>query len=308
MIIKKISLISALLFFSISVYCKDIVEEIKIINDVAVSTQNFKWRTLKSELPAEENLVFDIYWKIIKVGQATLEIKGFEEIDGRTVFHLYSQAKSSPFFDNFFKVRDVNESWMDKESLCSLRYHFDVSEGGWKKQEQADFDHIRKEFTLNDNGTIKKGKIPTFVQDIISAFYYFRTLDLEVGDEYVFDVHSGEHTWPLKTKVTGKEKVEIKSGTFECLILEPGVREDAGIFRAKGELRVWLTNDKNKMPVMMKTKTPFGSIVAKLASYNFKMPDEVDVIRKTDKPAEGKKEEIKEKIQGETEMPNDIKN
>lgn len=308
MIIKKISLISILLFFAISVYCKDITEDNNIINDVVVSTHNFKWRTLKSNLPAEENLVFDISWKIIKVGQATLEIKGFEEIDGRTACHLYSQAKSSPFFDNFFKVRDVNESWMDKESLCSLRYRFDVSEGGWKKQEQADFDHIKREFTLNDNGTVKKGKIPAFVQDIISAFYYFRTLDLEVGDEYVFDVHSGEHTWPLKTKVTGKEKVEVKAGTFECLILEPAVREDAGIFRAKGELRVWLTNDKNKMPVMMKTKTPFGSIVAELASYNSKMPVEINNIQKKDEPAEEKKEEIKDKIQSKTEIPDDAKN
>lgn len=299
MIIKKISLISALLFFSIPVYCGDIVEESKNINDVLVSTQNFKWRTLKSNLPAEENLVFDISWKIIKVGQATLEIKGFEEINGRTAYHLYSQAKSSPFFDNFFKVRDVNESWMDKESLCSLRYHFSVSEGGWKKQEQADFDHIRREFTLDDNGTVKKGKIPVFVQDIISAFYYFRTLDLEVGDEYVFDVHSGEHTWPLKTKVTGKEKIKVKAGTFECLILEPAVREDAGIFRAKGELKVWMTNDKNKMPVMMKTKTPFGAIVAELASYNFKMQDEINNITK---------EEAKDKIQNKAEKTDDVKN
>ena len=296
-----------LLFFAIPIYCNDVVKENTVENDVVVSTQNFKWRTLKSDLPVEENLVFDIYWKIIKVGQATLEIKGFEEINGRNTYHLYSQAKSSAFFDNFFKVRDVNESWLDKESLCSLRYHFDISEGGWKKQEQADFDHIRKEFTLDDNGTIKKGTIPSFVQDIISAFYYFRTLDLEVGDEYIFDVHSGEHTWPLKTKVTGKQKIEVKAGKFECFILEPAVREDAGIFRAKGELKVWMTNDKNKMPVMMKTKTPFGSVVAELASYNFKMQDEISNIQKTDTSVE-EKEEAKDKIQEKTEISNDIKN
>ncbi|MDD5021397.1 MAG: DUF3108 domain-containing protein [Endomicrobiaceae bacterium] len=305
MIIRKINLMLMLLFFAIPIYCSDIVKENTFANDVIVSTQNFKWRTLKSNLPAEENLVFNIYWKIIKVGQATLEIKGFEEINGRNTYHLYSQAKSSVFFDNFFKVRDVNESWMDKESLCSLRYHFSVSEGGWKKQEQADFDHIKREFTLDDNGTIKKGAIPFFVQDIISAFYYFRTLDLEVGDEYVFDVHSGEHTWPLKTKVTGKEKIEVKAGTFECFILEPAVREDAGIFRAKGELKVWMTNDKNKMPVVMKTKTPFGSVVAELASYNFKMQDEINNIQKTDESVE---EKVKDKIQEKTEISNDIKN
>lgn len=250
-----------LLFFSGTIFADSAAD------GVAVSTADFKWRALESSLYEKENLVFDVYWKFIKVGQATLEIKGIEEIKGRRAYHLYSQAKSSPFFDNFFKVRDVNESWMDVESLCSLKYNYDVSEGGWKKRETADFDHLKKEFVLDDNGSIKTGVIPVWVQDIISAFYYFRTLDLEVGDEYIFDVHSGDKTWPLKTRVTGRQKVEVKAGTFDCLILEPAVRENAGIFQAKGELKVWLTDDKNKMPVMMKTKTPFGSVRTELASY-----------------------------------------
>jgi hypothetical protein len=274
MIIKKISAVLILMFFAVSVFCDKGSEKNAIKNDVAASTENFKWRTLKSNLPEEENLVFDVYWKIIKVGQATLEIKGLEEINGRKAYHLYSQARSSAFFDNFFKVRDVNESWMDQESLCSLKYHFDVSEGSWKKKEQADFDHITKTFVLDDNGSIKTGDISLWVQDIISAFYYFRTLNLEVGDEYIFDVHSGDKTWPLKTKVTGKEKVKVKAGTFECIILEPAVRENAGIFQAKGELRVWVTDDGKKMPVMMKTKTPFGSVNTELAAYSVNVKKE----------------------------------
>ena len=164
-------------------------------------------------------------------------------------------------------MRDTNQSWMDVESLCSLRYLTNISEGGWKKYEQLDFDHENEKFIMDDDGTIKTGDTIRWVQDVISSLYLFRTLDLEVGKEYVFDAHSGKNFWPLKTKVTGKEKVKVNAGTFDCLILEPSIREDAGIFKAKGKLNVWVTNDKNKMPVKMKSKIPVGSIHAELAEY-----------------------------------------
>ena len=92
-------------------------------------------------------------------------------------------------------------------------------------------------------------------------------MDLEVGKEYVFEAHSGDDTWPLKTKVIGRETVKVEAGTFDCLILQPMLREDAGIFKAKGKLKVWVTNDDRKMPVQMKSKIPVGSICAELSTY-----------------------------------------
>ncbi|MFA7074938.1 MAG: DUF3108 domain-containing protein [Endomicrobiaceae bacterium] len=269
MIIRKIKIIFFLFLAAANICAADnngkpAADE----NGVEVSTSSFKWRNLSGHLPAKENLVFDVYWQFIKVGQGTLEIRGFESISGRIAYHLYSQAKSSSFFDAFFKVRDINQSWFDAESLCSLRYSANISEGGWKKQEQVDFDHANKRFILNDNGSIKEGDTVLWVQDVISALYFFRTLDLEVGKEYIFDAHSGDKSWPLKTKVTGKETVETKAGKFNCLILEPAIRDNAGIFQAKGRLQVWVTDDENKMPVKMKTKIPVGSIIAELSEYN----------------------------------------
>lgn len=268
MIIKKIKIVFLLALMCVPVYAQNAVKKTPVENDAEISTSTFKWRNLSGHLPSEENLIFDVYWQFIKVGQGTLEIRGFENVNNRIAYHLYSQAKSSVFFDNFFKVRDINQSWLDAESLCSLRYSADISEGGWKKREQVDFDHTNKKFVLNDNGSVREGDTVLWVQDVISALYFFRTLDLEVGKEYIFDAHSGDKSWPLKTKVTGKETVETKAGKFDCLILEPAIRDNAGIFQAKGRLQVWVTNDHKKMPVKMKTKIPVGSIIAELAEYN----------------------------------------
>lgn len=255
-----------MMFINIPAFCQQELIDLTS-NEIDSSTTPFCWRQMEGKLPLNEELIFDVSWKFIKVGQGTLEIRGTEEINGRTTYHIYSQANSAKFFDNFFKVRDTNESWIDTESLCSLRYATNIYEGGWEKFEQLDFDHENKKYVRNDNGTLKYGETVRYVQDVLSSFYLLRTLDLEVGKEYIFDAHSGSDTWPLKTKVIGKEKVEVEAGTFDCFILEPSLREDAGIFKAKGKLKVWVTADDKKMPVKMKSKIPVGSISAELATY-----------------------------------------
>src|SRR3989339_348789 len=61
-------------------------------------------------LPIEEKLVYDLHWKFVKVGYGTLEIKGIVDFNGKKAYHIYSEAKSAPFFDVFFKVRDFTNS------------------------------------------------------------------------------------------------------------------------------------------------------------------------------------------------------
>ena len=282
MIIKKFkTLITVMMFvmFALPVYCQT-AQDNCATEEFYNYSPDFQWRQLDGTLPQKEDLVFDVYWKFVKVGKGTLEIKGLENVNGRTAYHIYSQAKSAPFFDNFFKVRDTNESWIDTQSLCSLRYFTNIYEGGWTKYEQLDFNHENKQFARNDDGTMKYGDTVRWVQDVISSFYYIRTMDLKVGDEYVFDADSGDDTWPLKTKVVGRETIKVNAGTFYCLILEPSLREDAGLFKANGKLKVWVTNDDKKMPVKMKSKIPVGSISAELATYKIDSKTEEDFLAK----------------------------
>ncbi|MBR3655109.1 MAG: DUF3108 domain-containing protein [Elusimicrobia bacterium] len=266
MIMKKIKFVIMAVLITLPIYAQKNTN-VSATKEFFEYSPDFQWRQLEGSLPEKEDLVFDVYWKFVKVGKGTLEIKGIEEVNGRTAYHIYSEAKSAPFFDNFFKVRDTNQSWIDTESLCSLRYLTNISEGGWKKFEQLDFNHQNARFARNDDGKMKYGDTVQWVQDVISSLYYMRTMDLEVGKEYVFEAHSGDDTWPLKTKVIGREKVKVEAGTFDCLILQPMIREDAGIFKAKGKLKVWVTNDERKMPVQMRSKIPVGSICAELSTY-----------------------------------------
>ncbi|MCL2390644.1 MAG: DUF3108 domain-containing protein [Endomicrobia bacterium] len=226
---------------------------------------SFVWRKHEGNpLPEFEKLTYGVKWQFISIGEATLELRGFEDINGRSAHHIYSMAKTKPFFDEVFKVRDINEAWLDRESLSSLRFVANISEGGWTKKETLDFDPIEKTYMLFDNGKMQKGATPEYVQDVMTALYYMRTLDLKVGEKYTLEAHSGDMSWALAVNVLREEKMKVPAGEFNCLVLEPFVRENAGIMKTSGQMLVWVTADERKIPVYLKVKIPIGSAIAAL--------------------------------------------
>ncbi|MCL2485775.1 MAG: DUF3108 domain-containing protein [Endomicrobia bacterium] len=232
---------------------------------------SFEWRKYEGKpLPEFEKLTFSVKWQFVTIGEATLELRGFEDINGREAHHIYSMAKTKPFFDEVFKVRDINEAWLDRESLSSLRFSADISEGGWTKKETLDFDPVERTYQLFDNGKMQMGATPEYVQDVMTALYYMRTLDLKVGESYTLEAHSGDMSWALAVNVLREEKIKVPAGEFKCLVLEPFVRENAGIMKTSGQMLVWVTNDERKIPVHLRVKIPIGAAIATLEKIETK--------------------------------------
>jgi len=266
MILKK-----AIILSLIGLLCISLSGTIKAA-EVVKSSEPFIWRQHQGlPLPEYEKLTYTVSYKFINVGEATLEMRGFQEINGRKAHHLYSTAKTKPFFDEVYKVRDTNESWLDVESKSSLQFIQNVDEGGYKKQEALYFDQPLQRYTRVKNNEVTSGETPLFVQDVMSALYYMRTIDMHVGQEYVVDAHSGNTSWPLKVKVLKEETIKTAAGKFNCIVVEPAIREDAGIFKAKGQMQVWITNDERKLPIKLQVQVPIiGAATATLAKIEGK--------------------------------------
>lgn len=237
------------------------------LNGVTFAEKNnekivFSWRKLENKkFIVGEKLLFKIKWGIIPAGYATLEIPEIIEINNRQAYRITSRAWSNSFFDIFYKVRDYNESWLDVESLCSLGYEKHLHEGGYVKDERTIFDQ-EKGIAIIEGESLQI-PISTFIQDVLSGLYYMRTQNLNFGEIYSIDVNSNRKNWPLVVKVITREEVEVPSGKFDCWLIEPFLKEE-GIFQHRGRILIWLTADEKKMPVLLQTKIPFGSINAEL--------------------------------------------
>ncbi len=211
---------------------------------------------------AGEKLVFSVQYGLVNAGEATMEVRNLAAIDGKPCYRIVSDARTNDFFSKFFTVRDRYESYMDTTSLYSLRYEKHVREGKFKRDDAVDFDQSAHRAVYKT----KTVPIPPRTQDVLSALYYVRTLPLEVGQSISIANHTDGKNYPLVVKVLGREHIKVDAGEFDCIIVEPILR-GPGVFTQQGRLTVWLTDDRRRMPVLMKSKVVIGHVAAILKSY-----------------------------------------
>jgi hypothetical protein len=209
-----------------------------------------------------ETLEFSISYGPISAGEAVMEVKEIIRYNNHKCFRLISTAKSNKFFSFFFKVDDRVESLLEVYGLYSLHFEKHLREGKYRADRYVDFDQ-KQHLAFADGDTIP---IQEYVQDALSSLYYVRTLNLQVGNSVFVENHSDKKNYSLEVKVLKREKVKVPAGEFDCLVVEPILRA-SGIFKHKGKLTVWLTDDQFKIPVLMKSKVAVGSIASKLEKY-----------------------------------------
>jgi hypothetical protein len=217
-----------------------------------------------------ERLVFSVKYGPITAGTGILAVEDTLTHRNRLCYHLVSEALSSEAFSVFFKVVDRVESYLDASKLHSLRFEKHLSEGDFSAEQVVDFDQEAHVATY-DADTAKVYDIPPDALDALAALYYVRTLPLTVGYSVFVESHADRKNYPLEVRVLRRETVTVPAGTFDCLVTEPILRA-TGIFKHKGTLTVYLTNDSAKMPVLMKTKVAIGSISAALEEWRLGTP------------------------------------
>ncbi len=215
-----------------------------------------------------EKMVFSIGYGVINAGEATIEILGLTEYQGKTCYHIQSKANSNQFFSSIYKVRDKIVSYMDVEDLSSRYFYKRLREGDYRKSVEISFDHEHEvaHYANGNDYPTKQG-----VLDVLAAGYYVRTLDLVEGSVHDVPAHSSRKTYDLKVYIHGKKTVKVEAGTFECFVVEP-IMQGEGLFKHEGKLTIYLSDDEYRVPVLVETKVPVGSIKVELKEFHPGIP------------------------------------
>src|SRR5690606_18313104 len=133
-----------------------------------------------------------------------------------------------------------------------------IEEGSYKDNDFAIFNHdLKKVFA-------KKGNIdiPANVQDVISAIYYARTLNLKdakAGDVFPIEVYLDGEIFALGIKYLGRETIKTDIGKVNAIKIQPLVVADR-VFKEKDGLMLWVSDDDNKVPLRIKAELMVGSL------------------------------------------------
>ena len=131
----------------------------------------------------------------VGAGEATFTTT-LERFNGKTTYHCVGEGKSYSFFDNFFKVRDRYESYIDTATMQPLKFMRNTDEGGYKIYNNVTFNH-EAGTAVSTNGLFKT---PNCIQDVMSAVYYARNINFDKykpGDKIPFDMFLDDEVYHL---------------------------------------------------------------------------------------------------------------
>ena len=207
-----------------------------------------------------EYFQFSIDWSGLNGGNALMQVQNMQTVDGHRAWRIVTKAESNSFVSKFYKVRDRAESYIDAESLFTRRFEKHLREGSYRKDLSVRFDQAGRKAIYEGGVTFD---VPSRVHDVLSAFYYIRTCPLPDGGTVSIPTHDNEKSYDMEVKVIRRERIEVPAGKFDCVLVEPVLKSE-GIFKSKGQMLVWLSDDERRIPVQVKSKVPIGSILVAL--------------------------------------------
>jgi hypothetical protein len=214
---------------------------------------------------------FRIHYGIFNASFATLEVKE-KTFNNKPVYHVVGKGKSTGALHWFFKVDDNYESYFDKKSGKPYRFIRQIDEGGHTRDIQIDFDHKDQEALVFNRKYDSKATYPIQenVHDMLSSFYYLRN-NLEVenlkeGDVMHLNMFFDDEHFDFQLKFLGREVVKTKLGKIATLKFRPYVMAGR-VFEEKESLTLWVSDDKNRMPVKIKANLAVGSLDADIDAF-----------------------------------------
>lgn len=208
-----------------------------------------------------EELHYNIYWVGIHVGNAKLSAKR-----QLTDMVIQSEVHSNKFISNFYRVEDYAKSIIVNGKPHKFRIK--QIEGKYKSDKETIFDYSEGQITFIDylkNKQMEHNVKGTLYWDVISGFYYLRSMPVFDTNKIYVDVFDSNKFIKVQVVILGRERVETLGGEDVDTIKTKIILHSDGLFKKVGDIFVWLTDDANRLPIKVETKVPVGKVTAELS-------------------------------------------
>jgi len=210
-----------------------------------------------------ELLKYSAEWNGIKVGNAELFLSGTELFNDIETYQITFTTRTNGLANTLFPIRDRVDVWIDKKELFTHRIKKDINQSTYKEKIDVSFNYDELKALSND----KSIDIDFKARGPYSMFYFLRTIDLIPEKIMSFSSYEGKRIVNYNLKMTGTEIVDSGLGKFSCKVIKP-FSEGKELFKNKGDMRIWISETKERLPIKIQIKIQYGSMTLTLDEIN----------------------------------------
>lgn len=212
--------------------------------------------SIESDLILNKQLNYNLEFKGISAGSAFIQLN--ENINNDRELILKSELITNRFTDFFYKIRDYITVTMNRDDISLITLNKEVNEGNFKKKIHIEIVNDTIKNLINNNNLIIKESI----YSPLSIIYALRKEKLNVNDKHSYNIYNNGKIKKISVITIGNQKISSPFGTYDTIVVSP-IRENNSnkILRNNGDMKIWYTNNKDRIPVKIEIKINYGSIV-----------------------------------------------
>jgi hypothetical protein len=230
------------------------------------------WKPVpKKHFGTGERVEYRIHYGFINAAEARVDIaKNLSVINGKPCYRINVFGRTTGAFDVFTKVRDTWRSFVDTTHLETQQFYRNIRENNYRKEETTYFDRRNNKATTKTKDTTRTYNVPSNVHDIISGYYFLRTVDFQNrsdGDIIELPVFLSDEVVKLRVKYAGRDIVKTKYGRIKVFKLHPLLPNNK-LFKGENSIRLWVSDDENKVPIKIEADLFIGALAIDIKHYS----------------------------------------
>jgi len=209
----------------------------------------------------------------------SIEISGQDEASGgKDLIRVTVDTRSRGFVRGVYEFDNKAEAVIEKPTSRLLSVHERGADP--KRATDSDFviDYEKRVATYTDRvRTERTREIPlpegSDPIDLISALMQTRDWNLKPGEKRNLVVQFTRDLYAITIKAEGYETVTTPLGKYKTLVLVPVMEKNPkGLFARGGQIKVWISQDQDRLPVKMQLQLKFGNATLNLTEHKTAKP------------------------------------
>ncbi|GLU56744.1 DUF3108 domain-containing protein [Dyadobacter frigoris] len=210
-----------------------------------------------------EKVEYRVHYGFINAAEARVEIaRNLSIVNNHPCYKINVTGRTVGAFDLITRVRDNWRSYVDTLAIVPHMFYQSIQENKYRKEETIVFNHDKDQATSTIKEETKTFNTPNNINDIISGYFFLRTINFEkiaLGEVIEIPTFFDGEVYKLRIKYAGKDVIKTKFGKIKVLKLNPLI-PDNKLFKGEGAVKLWVSDDVNKIPLKAEVELAIGSL------------------------------------------------